>query len=499
MSSVCLFAVACSPTSSTPPANGNAAGSSPAGDNGTGGTGNTTAGGNENGGSATGGGSAAGGDTAGGGTSGGTGTGGGAGNGGTSSPNSDASTGSGDGGPDATAVCAPDTNFQTDKNNCGHCGKSCAGGDCSGGLCVPVLVIDQSYPISGFLDPLSPDSAKGFVDQSKVYLWRVDSSGDAPVHKLLSASSTPATPVSTGEPALQSSTTNVGSVTFNGGNIYEAIEPDTKGGLGQVVVKKLSGNGAPTKVFTLPPGPPDPNNSGGPSDLLWRDIAVASNAIYVAGTTDINGPPFVTEPDRTKIYRIATPVADATSQPTVVVSGLGEVVSELAVFGNATAGDHLFWLDYLGNRPDSDAGPGSSTFVYSAPAMGGDPVLLDDAGTSTSSFASDGTYVYWMEQNDLGKLMHCPLANVDAAHAQPVADAANAMKGIVIQGQYAFFMEFTDPGPIFRVNIGTGDKELLGNRSLPPSIKNSYLFGADANFLYLTSIDAKVYRLPNVP
>ena len=218
----------------------------------------------------------------------------------------------------------------------------------------------------------------------------------------------------------------------------------------------------------------------------------------MTGTTNING--FSNpNPDTSAIYRITTPVADPANEATPVVTGLGEVVTDLAVFGNATAGQHLFWLDYFPTRPDSDAGPGTDYFVFTAPAAGGAPVLLDDANTSDGAFASDGTYVYWTQHNDAGKLMRCPLANLDAAHVEPVADASNAQEGIVAQGQYVYLMEFTDPGPIYRVNTTTGDRELLGNRAIGASVKADYLFGADANFSYMESIDGPIYRLPNVP
>src|ERR1041385_36738 len=136
------------------------------------------------------------------------------GNGGDASAGSGGTTGDGSTGTGGAPATCPGADTQPDPNNCGHCGKSCAGGDCSGGLCEAVLVIDQSYAIAGFGSPLHPDSAKGFVDQNKVYFWRVDSSGASAVYKLLSAPSTPANPVSTGEPALQTTpeSPGVGSV-----------------------------------------------------------------------------------------------------------------------------------------------------------------------------------------------------------------------------------------------------------------------------------------------
>lgn len=394
-----------------------------------------------------------------------------------------------------TVICEADADLLHDPENCGRCDKSCAGGDCDEGVCVPVLVLDtqeEPYGIHSY-------ERLGFVDQAKVYLWE-KTTRNANHYKLLSTSSTPASPAATGEPPLQDTAfpPDIGAVAFDATNLYEAILPDTTGNKAQVSIKTLADASAPTKMFTLPAGPPDPNHSDGPSDLKWDNIAVGSNAIYLSGTTQING--FSNpNPDTTAIYRIATPVADPANEAAPIVTGLGEVVTDLAVFGNATAGEHLFWLDYMATRPDNDAGFGTDYFVLTAPAAGGTPVLLDDANTSDSAFASDGTYVYWTQHNDAGKLMRCPLANLDPAHVEPVADASNAEEGIVAQGQYVYLMEFTDPGPIYRVNTSTGVRDLLGNRAIGASEKESYVFGADANFLYMAGIDGKVYRLPSVP
>ena len=82
---------------------------------------------------------------------------------------------------------------------------------------------------------------------------------------------------------------------------------------------------------------------------------------------------------------------------------------------------------------------------------------------------------------------------------ESVVDAESPMEGIIVRGQYAYFMELADPGPVFRIDLAHKTRELLGNRTVGASIKNSYLFGVDAGFLYMTTIDGPVYRLPIVP
>jgi len=78
--------------------------------------------------------------------------------GGDGSATGDGSTGGGDGSTtddgsapgDAAggdASCAPGADFSSDKANCGRCGHSCLGGDCTAGVCQPVtLAVAQSNP-----------------------------------------------------------------------------------------------------------------------------------------------------------------------------------------------------------------------------------------------------------------------------------------------------------------------------------------------------------------
>ena len=67
------------------------------------------------------------------------------GSGGDGSTGDDGSTpGDGSGGD---ASCAPGADFTADKANCGRCGHSCLGGDCTGGVCQPVTIaVAQSNP-----------------------------------------------------------------------------------------------------------------------------------------------------------------------------------------------------------------------------------------------------------------------------------------------------------------------------------------------------------------
>src|ERR1051326_7483912 len=50
------------------------------------------------------------------------------------------STGS-DGGMDAAPMCPPNTDFMTDKANCGACQHDCGGAECKAGVCQPITLV----------------------------------------------------------------------------------------------------------------------------------------------------------------------------------------------------------------------------------------------------------------------------------------------------------------------------------------------------------------------
>ncbi|HVU03617.1 MAG TPA: hypothetical protein VHE30_17785 [Polyangiaceae bacterium] len=381
--------------------------------------------------------------------------------------------GAGSGGSNGTDAGTCTANTQDDPNNCGRCGKSCGGGDCVGGLCEPVLVLDAPE------EPYGPtlNELVTFMDSGRLFEWEYTTTSD--VHYTVrTTSTTPTTPASAGT-LLQDvpNTPGVHSAAFDATYVYEAVEGAT-GAAGQLVRKKLDGtedHGAGTKFFSLPP------------DLKWKNVAVSPTAIYLTGTTQLNGP-LHPDPDTTTFYRMALPVANASAQPTALpgLAGRNELVTDLTVIGG-----NLFWLEYdLAN---------SDYWVFTAPVAGGTAVRLDDVNTTGSSFAADDTYVYFAEINDLGYLQRCPFAHLDAAHVEPVVQLSSAREGIVVSGRYAYAMELPDPRPLWRIDTVTGHQDLLGNVEPSSSQKGNRVVGVDASFVYVETEDAKLWRLPNAP
>jgi hypothetical protein len=402
-----------------------------------------------------------------------------------SSPSHPDQPGGADAGVDASpAADAPTTadaptcqaDLQNDPQNCGRCGRSCGGATCSRGLCDPLLVLDAQE------EPYGPTQNQlvTFVDHGAVYEWEYTTTL-ANHYVVQRAPTTPASPPSMGV-VIQDvpSQPSIDAAAFDPTYVYEAIEGTAAGAKGQVARKRLDradGTGAGARMFSLP------------ADLKWDNLAIAADAIYLTGTTTLNGPDHP-EPDTTTIYRMALAdvTADGNALPTALpqLAGRNQSITDLTVVGG-----HLFWLEY--DLASSDY------LVFTAPVGGGAPVQLDDASTSDSSFTTDGTYVYWTEANALGNLMRCPLANLDAQHVAPVAAIESAREGIVASGPYVYVMAFPDPRPVYRVTTATGAMEELGDIEIPPSEKGTRVIGVDAGFVYVTTTDAKVWRIPNAP
>ncbi len=382
----------------------------------------------------------------------------------------------------------------TDKNNCGHCGRVCESGTCSGGACRPVLVIN------------TPDSPTGFryraqVSNGKVYVWEYTTAPAVP-HFYLYSAPAPATAI-TSAPAgtviqdiVQNANPNlnISAATFDSTFLYEA-EPGTTTGL--VSRKKLDGSeptGTPTALFRLPGVDPGYPASGGkpakPSSMLvWSNIVVDGTAAYLTGTTTANGGAFP-EDDNSAIYVIAPFPATSTIQATKLTGtdNLGYIITDLTV-----ANGHLFWFD---NHPDV-----TLRTLWTVPTTGGTPVKLevDVSSADHASITSDGTYVYWDLANSQGQLKRCALANLTAASATVVTDVQSPIEGLVVDDSFVYYATLDDLRTAWRVPKAGGTAEPLGSAAIPPNVRIDRLIGVDAAYLYFSDLDAKLYRMYKTP
>jgi hypothetical protein len=432
-------------------------------------------------------------------TGGGSGTGGGVGTGG--------SIGADDGGPGGAAddsgsggaagtggepTCQ--ANLETDKNNCGHCGRVCESGDCSDGQCGPMLVLDTPNPPSSFL-------YRAFVNGGKVYEWEYTTTPDA--RFFVYSAPAPLTPLA--QPSSGVIVQDVGpnpdpnfdmsAAAFDPSYVYQAAPGATTG---SVARKKLDGSestDAATMLFTLPGTDPGLPASGDlpakPSSILiWKNLAIATNAAYLTGTTTANGTSYPYS-DSSAIYAI-TPFPSDSSTPAAKLTGLdklGEIITDLTV-----ANGHLFWID---NSLDT-----TKRSLFTAPVAGGNPVLLEDdvLAADHASVTSDGTFVYWTIASNPGELRRCPLADLKASSATKVAEVDGPQEGLAVDEQYVYFMTIDAYKTVSRAKKDAVDQvDPLGSMAVPPAHIGDRVIGVDAKFVYLSDSDAKIWRLYKTP
>jgi hypothetical protein len=357
-----------------------------------------------------------------------------------------------------------------------------------------MLVLDVPYSPSAFLYEVS-------VSGGKVFEWQYTTQ-PTDIHFFVYSAPAPLsflTVSSTGTliqdvPQNANPNLNMSAVAFDSTYVYEA-EPGTAAGL--VSRKKLDGSegtGAATALFALPAMDP-----GGPavgsiparpsSAYRWKGLAVQGSTAFIAGTTTANGFSWPHD-DVTVIYAMSPFPATASTVATKLpgLDQLGSVFSDLMV-----SSGHLFWFD---NSLDP-----SKRSLFTAPVTGAVPVKLEDDVFSAdhSSIVSDGTYVYWTIAGALGSVRRCPLADLREAAASEVVTVESSTEGLAVDATHVYFMTTDSFKTVQRAPKAGGAVEELGSMVLPPSHVGNRMHAVDANFVYVSDSDGKVFRMGKAP
>ena len=418
--------------------------------------------------------------------------------GGDSTTGNDGGTGSdgatNDAGTDAEPTCQ--ANLKTDAKNCGHCGRVCESNTCNDGLCQPMMVLDTPDSPSSFLYAVS-------ISGGKAYEWEYTTAPasphffvySAPAPLTLLAQPSKGTILQDVPPAVDPNL-KMSAAAFDATYVYEAAPGATAGGVSRKKLDGTEATGDATALFGLPamdPAHAVAGCAGHPtkpaSAIVWKNLVVAGNAAYLAGTTTANGSAYPC-PDSTAIYAISPFPATATTQATQVagLGSLGEIFSDLTVVGG-----HLFWFD---NSTDT-----SKRSLFTAPIAGGAPVLLEDdvfAGDH-AAIAGDDQFVYWTIASSQGSLRRAPLANLQASAATTVAPVDSPAEGLVVDAGYVYFMTVNTERTVSRVPKAGGTVDDLGSMSLGLPGSGDRVVGVDDTFLYITDLDAKIYRMYKKP
>ena len=410
------------------------------------------------------------------------------GGGGTSTGGGGGTSTGGGGGSSCTA------NTMTDANNCGRCGRVCESASCQAGLCTPMLVLDVPYTPSSFLYAVS-------VSGGKVYEWQYTTQ-PTDIHFFLYSAPAPLTNLTASSagtivqdvPPNSNPNLNMSAVAFDATYLYEA-EPGTTAG--RVSRKKLDGTeptGAATPLFALPSTDPGAPAAGSiparpASPYKWKGLVVEGSTAFIAGTTTANGNSWPYD-DVTVIYAMSPfPVSAST-----VATKLPGLDQQGAVFSDLTVSNgHLFWYD---NSLDS-----SKRSLFTAPVTGGAPVKLENDvfASDHSSIVSDGTFVYWTITGSQGSVRRCPLADLREAAATEVVQVDGSTEGLAVDATHVFYMTTDGYKTVQRAPKAGGSVEVLGRMALPPSHIGNRVHGVDANFVYLSDSDGKVYRMGKAP
>ena len=133
------------------------------------------------------------------------------------------------------------------------------------------------------------------------------------------------------------------------------------------------------------------------------------------------------------------------------------------------------------------------------------PTVVDtDLGSgSGAALANDGTFIYWtVNVGNSGTVRRAPLATL-VPSTTDVAQDVDSFKGLLVSGQYVYFME-GQSREVFRAKSdGSAGKEALGNAFVQDTGGAQHLgffmTGVDANFVYFQLDDGLIARLPNAP
>ena len=372
--------------------------------------------------------------------------------------------------------------LQGDPENCGACGRSCGGGECSSGDCAPSIILNPK-------DDARTDPHPVFMlTATSVFEWQyvddqtfVDPAPEFRSRLVTGALDVQVPPAPVGSLLMDLPVPAGGddyprSASFDAAHLYEATYT-------QVLGKSLTSNAAAAKVFSLP------------ANVDCENLVVTPTAFYLSEhSRNGNSTPQA-------LYTIANPPPSAAATPSAI-TGLGgrDQINDLLVVGA-----NLFWIEY--NLADS------AQMVVTAPVAGlsgnVQPVVLDpQVYTTEASLASDGQYLYWtVHVEPAGKVRRVKLTTLSADLAEDVSDEFDSpIEGIALDADYAYFAD--RHGVLFRAKKdGSAGNEAIADTSIlnpdQVALRAGRVIGVDSRFVYFALNDGPfgraVGRLPKTP
>jgi hypothetical protein len=290
----------------------------------------------------------------------------------------------------------------TDANNCGVCGHSCLGGECSAGTCQPFALAAGQGSLSASPLPTGPTAIT--VDATSVY-WVVQTTqfGVQPTPigavrrapKRLAMGSTVQT--------IQANQDEPRSIVSDGSTVFWGIGGNSNTAQGALLAAPVAG-GAPQTVAT--------------GDAPVNDVALAGDFIYWVEHT-------VTSGQTSFVKRANKTLRNLTSNTTETLASSPAGANQLGVSGSCA---YYVRNDNLGPVARGCANGDQDTFFSPTEPAPGETVVLE----------ADGSGVYVLRAG----VIRVPLAGGAPVTLEPLTQpGGNGLRDIVTDASFVYFID----------------------------------------------------------
>ena len=352
-----------------------------------------------------------------------------------------------------------ETRLTDSATHCGQCGRSCGGGTCTNSVCSAAIV----------MDPGGPSATSTFYEMKLVGNRIVASVYVGTSYELRTVTLPPTNPPSEGtvlHPFATSSARKDETLAADATHVY------------------WSTNASPYTVYRKPIDNPSANIEPmftAPTGGYIYELFLGT-AFYYWGWTSA-GYGFFSAAKT--VGTSAQAITGLVGQPPMYATG--------SVGGFLVGGATLFFASY------NNYGTNIGHKMFTAPAGGGAPVILDDTIQNYSyvGVVSDGTHVYWNTYAADGRIRRVPIATPTTANIQNVAlQISYPDAGLAVDATYVYYID--NAGSVWRApKDGSSIPQRVLQRS--GSVYLVSIAASDADYLYGHASNGAIVRVSKTP
>jgi hypothetical protein len=342
----------------------------------------------------------------------------------------------------------------TDTENCGACGRDCAGGTCNKGQCGAAVVFDPTGATGLSYSYYGPAVLSGST------LVKLNTSSGTEIR----VATLPTTPQTIKGAPLVTNQSNVYiyGIHADATNVYYSISGSPGS---SVLYKPLAGmeTTTPKTAVTLP------------DTYQAKVITSNATAFYLVNTAN----------------NIFTAAKNLTGSGTTAAPLAGMPTTHSTITDLVVAGAYLYWIE-------------APNIIYAYSLLnGGAPVAVDattaSGYSSYQSIATDGAYVYWTTSNSSSSKVRRISATITPAPGA-VEDVAIGLtspnSGIVVDANYVYYY-YTNKDIWRVVKDGSVTPSIIGTVNAAPYFYN--LFGVDSGYVYGLGSAGQIVRVAKAP